>query len=140
MSLQGYPPPHAAGQLGVLGGAPAGRIAVHGQDRSRSPVHAPRTGLPVHQSQAPAAQAVAAGLPPAPAAVHEDSLWFTSDTILDHWVLQNISAPPVRAGLALIDLKERKNIINVCMNNAGGVRNMANYFQGCIRRAISAKE
>ena len=107
------------------------------QDRSRSPSGV--SGLP--ESHGLYAVAQHAGVSSMPAAgVAEDKAWFTGDPTLDYWVLKNILQPAVRGGLSLIAKEEAKNIIRQCMLRQGTIRHMPGYFQGCIRKAISAAE
>ena len=140
MSLLGG---HAASGAG---GTPAAAVLPNrgttggpAQDRSRSPALKHIAGLPSTSPLAPVAAAAVAAAAPS-TACPEDRLWYTGDTTLDFWVLQKIPLQQVRAGLALIHLTERKNIIHSCMSNEHLARNLMNYFQGCIRKAISAQE
>lgn len=126
--MQGFVLPAAAG-------LPSSRVQA--QDRSRSPAGV--AGLPPSHSLAAVAQHADASVPPG-AAVPEDKSWYTGDPTLDYWVLKNIAQPAVRGGLSLIAKEEAKNIIRQCMLRQGSIRHLPGYFQGCIRKAISASE
>ena len=109
----------------------------HAQDRSRSPGGA--AGSPAQLAMSGVghhAVETAAYL----GAVAEDSAWFTGDTTLDFGVLKSIVAPSIRGGLSLIPKDERKTIIRQCMTRQAMIRHLPGYFQGCIRKAISAQE
>ena len=117
---------------------PSSVMISHAQDRSRSPGFQSAGGLLADHRLA------AVGLNAAlsnnhTGAVPEDKEWFTSDTTLDFWVLKAIPAPAVRAGLSMVPLPERKHIIRTCMSKEYTVRSLSNYFQGCIRKAISVE-
>ena len=113
--------------------------AASGQNRSRSPGLGRVAGLPGHHPLAGPGRFLSEATS-SPTSVPEDKLWFTGDTTLDVWVLKHIEVPNARAGLALIDVHERKSIIRVCMGKQHTARSISNYFQGCIRKAIAAKE
>ena len=113
--------------------------ASHAQDRSRSPAHGMTTGLPVDHALGPLAQAVADNAVPV-LGVPGDKEWFTSDAVLDTWVLKSVPAPQVRAGLALIPCSERKQIILSCMKTEHTIRNMNSYFAGCIRKSVASMD
>merc|ERR1712026_574216 len=71
------------------------------------------TGLPADHALGPLAQAAADNVVLV-LGVPEDKEWFTSDTVLDTWVLKSVPSGQVRAGLALISCSERKQIIMSC--------------------------
>ena len=141
--LLAFVPPGQAQAMNLPQGStpasmPGGVGAAHAQDRSRSPALPGACGLPADHRLAALGCSAALSVT-LPAAVPEDREWFTSDTALDCWVLKAIPAPAVRAGLSMVPMPERKHIIRTCMSKEHAVRSLSNYFQGCIRKAISAE-
>ena len=140
MFQHGGPGSVAADAVSVCAASPALRsVTSHAQDRSRSPAHGPTSGLPLHHPLAAVAEVAVANASGA-TAVPEDRSWYTTDTILDCWVLKSIASPQVRAGLAVLPCGERKQIILSCMKSEHSVRNLTNYFVGCIRKSLAAAE
>ena len=63
--------------------------------------------------------------------VPEDAAWFTSDGMLDSWVLRHIVNPAARSFLSFVPVDERKHIIRVCMSRQHVLRSVDNYSQDC---------
>ena len=112
--------------------------ASHAQDCSRSLAHGMTTVLPADHAQGPLAQDAADNAIPVLGGT-EDKEWFTSDTVLDTWVLKSVDDAEVRAELALFSSSERQQIIKYCMRAEHTIPNMNCYCAGCIRKSVVSK-